>query len=81
MGIALGIIIFFIGCLVSSVEEAEASARRREERRHRELMKLLSEPPKQTEGASPARKRVVRRRIAQDKDGNVLAEEITEEAE
>lgn len=75
MVLAVALIIFFIGCLMSSVEDAEASARRREKQRHEELMRILSEettkPPKTI--------KVTRRRIAQDKEGNILAEEITEE--
>lgn len=76
MGIAIGIIIFFIGCLISSVEDADASARRREAQRHEELKRILSE---RKETPAVQQTRVTRRRVAQDKDGNVLAEEITEE--
>ena len=77
MVLAIGIIIFFIGCIVSSVDNASKSARRREEQRHRELMDVLKEHKE--EEISPTLKRVIRRRIAQDKEGNVLAEEVTEE--
>ena len=77
MGIALGIIIFVIGCCLSSYEDNTYNAQRREEQRHKELMRILSEnlnnPP------APRRTRQVRRRFAQDKDGNILGEEITEE--
>ena len=41
LGIAL--LIFLVGCIVSSVDDASASAQRREEQRQKELMKLLSE--------------------------------------
>ena len=41
-------------------------------------MKLLSE--NRNVPSVPRQTRVTRRRVAQDKDGNVLAEEITEEA-
>ena len=77
MILAIGIIIFFIGCIVSSVDKASESAKRREEQRHRELMDVLREHKE--EEISPTLKRVIRRRIAQDKEGNVLAEEVTEE--
>lgn len=77
MFIAVGIIIFVIGCLVSCVDNASESARRREEYRHRELMRVLTEHKE--EEIAPTLKRVIRRRIAQDKEGNVLAEEVTEE--
>ena len=75
MVIAIGIIIFFIGCLMSSVEDVEASAVRRERQRHDELMRVLSEERER----SNKQTKVTRRRIARDKEGNVLAEEITEE--
>lgn len=76
MGIAVGIIIFFIGCLICSVEDADYAASANAERRHRELMKILSEN-REKELASQTK--ITRRRIAQDKEGNVLAEEVTEE--
>ena len=75
MIIAIGIIIFLVGCIVSSVEDSSASAQRLEARRHEELMKLLSNTQRKT----PTVTKVTRRRVAQDKEGNVLAEEITEE--
>ena len=77
MVLALGIIIFIIGCCLSSYEDNTYNAQRREEQRHKELMRILSEnrnnPP------APRRTRQVRRRFAQDKEGNILGEEITEE--
>ena len=77
MLLALGIIIFIIGCCLSSYEENTYNAQRREEQRHKELMRILSEninnPP------APRRTRQVHRRCAQDKEGNILGEEITEE--
>ena len=75
MVLAIGVIIFFIGCLMSSVENAEASASRREKQRHEELMRILSEEYKRSEMTT----KVTRRRIAKDKEGNILAEEVTEE--
>ena len=41
MLLALGIIIFIIGCCVSSYEDASYNAERRAEQRHRELMRAL----------------------------------------
>ena len=38
---ALGIIIFIIGCCVSSYEDTSYKAERREEERHRELMQAF----------------------------------------
>ena len=77
MGITLGIIIFVIGCCLSSYEDNTYNAQRREEKRHKELMRILSE--NQNNPPAPRRKKQVYRRFAQDKDGNILGEEITEE--
>ena len=74
MVLALAVIIFVIGCCLSSYEDNSYKAQRREE----ELMRVLKEhrnsPP-----PAPRRIKQVRRRFAQDKDGNILGEEITEE--
>lgn len=78
MVLALGIIIFIIGCCMSSYEDNSYNAQRREEQRHRELMSVLNEYRNSTP-PEPRRKKQVRRRFAQDKDGNLLGEEITEE--
>ena len=74
MILGIAVIIFLVGCIVSSIDDASYSAQKREE----ELLRILSKhrddevpPAKQT--------KVTRRRIAQDKEGNVLAEEVTEE--
>lgn len=72
-----GILIFLIGCIVSSVDDSNASAQRREAQRQAELMRILSENQKKE--VSYQQTKVTRRRIAQDKEGNILAEEITEE--
>ena len=77
MILAIGIIIFFIGCIVSSIDNASESARIREEEYHQELMKAITEGKK--EEIAPTLTRVIRRRMAKDKEGNTLAEEITEE--
>ena len=80
-----GLVIFLIGCIVSAVDDYSNSSQRMAERRHRELMRYLADMNKkqeveeEEEELSPTLKRVIRRRIAQDKEGNVLAEEITEE--
>ncbi len=74
---ALGIIIFIIGCCVSSYEDSSYKAERREEERHRELMQALNESRGINE--TPVRKKKVRRRFVMDDDGYLLGEEITEE--
>ena len=79
-----GLVIFLIGCIISAVDDYSNSSQRMAERRHRELMRYLADMNKkqeveEEEELSPTLKRVIRRRIAQDKEGNVLAEEITEE--
>ena len=78
MVLALGIILFIIGCCMSSYEDNTYNAQRREEQRLQELMRALEEYRKSTPPA-PRRRKQVRRRFAQDKDGNLLGEEITEE--
>ena len=78
MVLALGIIIFIIGCCLSSYEDNTYNAQRREEQRHKELMRVLNEQRNSVPPA-PRRTKVVRRRIAKDKEGNVLGEEIIEE--
>lgn len=90
MIIGLGIIIFIIGCCLSSYEDVSYDSQVRAERRHRELMRELEEcrkenetkklvPPDFSTQVMPRQERRARRRIAKDKDGNILAEEITEE--
>ena len=76
MVLALGIIIFIIGCCVSSYEDVSYTSQRRAEARHRELMRVLDECNKEI---APKEERRTRRRIAKDKEGNLLAEEVTEE--
>ena len=78
MVLALGIIIFIIGCCLSSYEDNTYNAQRREEQRHKELMRVLNEQ-RNSAPPAPRRTKVVRRRIAKDKEGNVLGEEIIEE--
>lgn len=74
MLIAVGIIVFIVGCCLSSFEDVSYNSQVSAERRQKEL---LNELAKISEKES---KRVRRtRRIARDKDGNVLAEEIIEE--
>lgn len=74
---ALGIIIFIIGCCVSSFEDNSYKAERRDEERHRELMQALSESKRINEPSVRTKK--VRRRFVMDDDGYLLGEEITEE--
>ena len=78
MILALGLIIFVIGCCLSSYEDVSYDNQVRAERRHRELMRELEEC-RQEKALMPRQEKRARRRIAKDKDGNVLAEEITEE--
>jgi hypothetical protein len=74
MIIGIGILLFIIGCCISSADNANYENRQRDERRYRELMEKLSEK-KEVSGQS----KVTRRRIAKDKFGNIIAEEIVEE--
>lgn len=74
MLIAVGIIVFIVGCCLSSFEDVSYNSQVSAERRQKEL---LNELAKISEKES---KRVRRtRRIARDKDGNISAEEIIEE--
>ena len=74
MLVAVGIIVFIVGCCLSSFEDVSYNSQVSAERRQKEL---LNELARISEKES---KRVRRaRRIARDKDGNVLAEEIIEE--
>ena len=77
MGIALGLIIFVIGCCLSTYEDSSYRAQRNAEQRHKELMKVLSE----SNEVVPKRTKRTQRRLARDKEGNMLAEEIIEEVE
>lgn len=81
MFLALGIIIFVIGCCLSSYEDNSYNAERRAEQRHRELMQELEEARRHSQSQLPAQRKtkIVRRRFAQDRNGNILGEEITEE--
>ena len=79
MVLALGIIIFIIGCCLSSFEDNSYNAQQKQEQRHRELIQALSESRRINE--TPVKRKQVRRRFAMDKQGNVLGEEITEEVE
>ena len=78
MVLAIGVIIFIIGCCLSSYEDVSYTSQKRADARHRELMRVLDECNRERDLA-PKEERRARRRIAKDKDGNVLAEEITEE--
>ena len=78
MIIAIGIIIFIIGCCLSSYEDTSYASQKQAEQRHRELMRALEEARQERELA-PREERRARRRIAKDKNGNILAEEVTEE--
>lgn len=82
MILAIALIIFVIGCCLSSYEDTSYNAQKEARKRHEELMRALAKSADRDREIMEAQKKqskVTRRRIAQDKDGNVLAEEITEE--
>lgn len=79
MVLALGIIIFVIGCWLSSYEDNSYNAERRAEQRHMELMQELEEAQRQSQLPAQRKTKIVKRRFAQDRNGNILGEEITEE--
>ena len=79
MVLALGIIIFIIGCCLSSFEDSSYNAQQKQEQRYREIIQALSESRRINE--TPVKRKQVRRRFAMDKAGNLLGEEITEEVE
>lgn len=79
MVLALEIIIFVIGCCLSSYEDNSYNAERRAEQRHRELMHELEEARRLSQPPAQRKTKVIRRRFAQDRNGNILGEEITEE--
>lgn len=59
MVLALGIIIFIIGCCMSSYEDNTYRAERREEQRHRELMEALAEASRKSAPPATRRKKQV----------------------
>jgi hypothetical protein len=75
--LTLGIIIFIIGCCVSSVEDTIQDNQINTDKRQEELIRALSEVRK----TSPRKVKRTQRRIAKDKEGNMMAEEIIEEIE
>ena len=77
MLLVLGIIIFIIGCCLSSFEDTTYNAQKRQEQRHRELIQALREARRNNE--TPVKRKQIRRRFAMDRAGNLLGEEITEE--
>ena len=79
MFLALGIIIFVIGCCLSSFEDASYSSQVSAERRQKELLNELAKLHENE--VAPRRAKRTQRRIAKDKDGNMMAEEIIEEIE
>lgn len=79
MVLALGIIIFVIGCCLSPYEDNSYNAERRAGQRHRELMQELEETRRYSQPPAQRKTRVVKSRFAQDRNGNILGEEITEE--
>ena len=77
MFLALGIIIFVIGCCLSSFEDSSYNAQVNARKRHDEIIRALAEHKEIT----PKRAKRTQRRIAKDKEGNMIAEEIIEEIE
>lgn len=80
MIICLGILLFVIGCVVEVIEDASYDARRRDERHYKnqqEIIKAISEQ----RALEAKRERRELRRYAQDKEGNIVAEERIEEIE
>ena len=78
MVLAICLIVFVIGCCLSTYEDTSYNAQKSAEARHRELMRELEECRQEKE-LMVREERRARRRIAKDKDGNLLADEITEE--
>lgn len=78
MVLAIGVIIFVIGCCLSSYEDNSYRAQRNAERRKEEIIAQLNKL-RETRELAPRAERRARRRIAKDKEGNILAEEDTEE--
>ena len=78
MVLAIGVIIFVIGCCLSSYEDNSYRAQRNAERRKEEIIAQLNKLHEARE-LVPKTERRARRRIAKDKEGNILAEEETEE--
>lgn len=77
MFLALGIIIFVIGCCLSSFEDSSYNAQVNAQRRHDEIIRALSEHKE----VAPKRAKRTQRRTAKDKEGNMITEEIIEEIE
>lgn len=69
---AIAILIFLIAIIVEAIETADRNAESRHRRLERELERLSEENRKRK---SP---RIVRRRTAQDVNGNILSEELLE---
>lgn len=78
MVLAIGVIIFVIGCCLSCYEDNSYRAQRNAERRKEEIIAQLNKLHETRELAPRAERRACRR-IAKDKEGNILAEEETEE--
>jgi hypothetical protein len=79
MILALGIIIFVIGCCLSSFEDVSYTSQVSAERRQKELLRELAKLHENE--VAPRKAKRTQRRIAKDKEGNMMAEEIIEEIE
>ena len=79
MVLIIGIIIFVIGCCLSSFEDASYNSQVSAERRQKELLNELAKLHENE--VAPRKAKRTQRRIAKDKEGNMMAEEIIEEIE
>lgn len=87
MILLVALIIFVIGCCLSTYDDINYDNQRRAEKRHQELLRELEEsrkerkivPPSCGSNVVPKQARRTRRRVAKDKNGNILSEEILEE--
>ena len=79
MVIGIAVIIFIIGCCLSTYEDTSYKAQKSAEARHKELLRTLEECQKEHDELDLREERRARRCIAKDKEGNILAEEVIEE--
>lgn len=75
MVIVIGIAIFLVGCIVSSIDDSASKIQRTYEKKHQELIESFD----RQRAELSQRSKVTRRRVAKDAYGNTLAEEIIEE--
>ena len=78
MILALGIIIFVIGCCLDAVGKDFETSEKNNERRHHEMLEAQLRQLQITESQNH-RKTVTRRRYLRDEKGRFIAEEISVE--